>query len=134
MNDRSLVLIVDDDEDIREVLAMAVRALGYAVKTACDGVEVLQQLEAGLRPSLILLDMMMPRMDGETVLARLRNDPRRRDIPIVLLSGHAAVREKAAELHAESYLVKPVGLDVLVRTLERFAGHAMDHASSQPGH
>jgi CheY-like chemotaxis protein len=124
MNTRSLILIIDDDEDIRDILAMAVRSLGYAVKTATDGIDALQKLSEGPRPSLILLDMMMPRMDGEAMLTRLRSNPQTRDIPVVLVSGHAAVGFKAAEFQADGYLVKPIGLDVLARTIEAFAGRA----------
>jgi CheY-like chemotaxis protein len=132
MNTRSLILIVDDDEDIRDILAMAVRSLGYAVTTATDGLDALQKLSEGPRPSLILLDMMMPRMDGEAMLTTLRSNSDTRDIPVVLVSGHAAVGFKAAEFHADGYLVKPIGLDVLARTVEAFAGRTAESRGVNP--
>ena len=119
------ILIVDDDEDLRDVIALAVGAMGYPVETARDGVEAMHYLtKEGLRPALILLDMMMPRMDGEAVLTALHHDSSLANIPVVLLSGHTAAQQKAHELHAHGCLAKPIELDALTSTVERFAGHA----------
>jgi len=113
------ILVVDDDEDIRDIVAMALRAMGYTVETAADGVEAIDLLAGGLRPSLVLLDMMMPRMDGEAFVLALRRDPDVADVPVVLLSGHDAACQKAADLRASGCLVKPVELDDLVETVAR---------------
>lgn len=118
------ILVVDDDDDIRDVVAMAIESLGYTVASAADGVEALEVLSKGLEPSMILLDMMMPRMDGEGFLAAMRNDPALVKTPIVLLSGHAEARQKAVSLGAHGCLIKPIELDELVATVERFAGKA----------
>jgi two-component system, chemotaxis family, chemotaxis protein CheY len=115
------ILIVDDDDDIRDVLALALRVTGHAVETAADGLEAMERITGGLRPSLILLDMMMPRMDGETFLSALRSDPRHADIRVVLLSGHTAVRDKAVSLGTDGCLTKPIELDDLMTTVDRFA-------------
>jgi CheY-like chemotaxis protein len=111
------ILVVDDDEDIREVLAMALGANGYSVETAADGIEAIELLSLGLRPSLVLLDMMMPRMDGEAFLAAMRGRSDLGDIPVILLSGHDAARQKAAELHTTGCLVKPIELADLLGTV-----------------
>src|SRR5688572_5442200 len=111
------ILVVDDDPDIRDVLEMALHSRGYEVETACDGREALDRLSHGLRPSLILLDMMMPHMDGGTLINEMRSDPTLSDIPIVLLSGDATIVAKAAQLHSDGYLVKPIGIDKLASTV-----------------
>lgn len=118
------ILVVEDDEDIRDVMAMALGANGYAVELAADGLDAIQRLSRGLRPALILLDMMMPRMDGEAFLCALHERPEFAQIPVVLLSGHSAVRQKAAELHTSGYLVKPIQLDDLLSVVTRFVAHA----------
>jgi len=124
MSDTRPILIVDDDEDLRDVIALAVGAMGYAVETARDGVEAMDRLADGPRPALILLDMMMPRMDGEAVLNALHDDSSLANIPVVLLSGHTSARQKAHALHADGCLAKPIELDALANAIERFAGHA----------
>jgi CheY-like chemotaxis protein len=111
------ILIIDDDEDIRDIMAMILETQGHEVTTAGDGIAGLEQLRAGGRPSLILLDMMMPRLDGEGFLEALRSDPATADIPVVIVTGHPAAREKAAELGTAGCLVKPVELVDLLRTI-----------------
>jgi CheY-like chemotaxis protein len=123
MTETHPILIVDDDEDLREVMALAVGSLGYEVETARDGAEAMQHLNEGPRPALILLDMMMPEMDGEAVLSAVRHDDNFADIPVVLISGHIGASQKADELHANGCLTKPLELDTLARTVERFARH-----------
>jgi CheY-like chemotaxis protein len=116
------VLVVEDDPDIREVLAMALGDLGYRVATACDGLEAMRQLLAGLRPSMVLLDMMMPHMDGAAVVHAMRRHPELADVPIALFSGHRSVRQIAESLHLAASLVKPIELDELRSAVERIAG------------
>jgi CheY-like chemotaxis protein len=112
------ILIVDDDSDIRDILAMVLAAEGHEVGTAVDGVAALDQLRAGARPSLILLDMMMPRLDGEGFLRAMRSDPNTAGIPVVVLTGHPAARRIAAELGAAGCLAKPVELLELLRAIQ----------------
>ena len=111
------ILVIDDDSDIRDILGLVLGAEGYEVETAVDGVAGLDRLRAGPRPSLILLDMMMPRLDGEGFLEAMRRDPSTAGIPVVILTGHPAARKKAAELGAAGYLVKPVELLELLSTI-----------------
>ncbi|MBN1123076.1 MAG: response regulator [Anaerolineae bacterium] len=79
------VLIVDDDQDAREILSVFVRSMKYAYKTASEGASALKQIQSDV-PSLILLDLMMPVMDGFAVLTRLRSDPRTRHIPVIVVT------------------------------------------------
>jgi CheY-like chemotaxis protein len=113
------IMIVDDDDDLREILTMLLELHGYRVITARDGVEALERLSGGEEPALILLDMMMPRLDGEGFIAALRREHRER-IPIVMLSGHWQAQRKAAEL-GTALLVKPIAAEQVVDVVRRFA-------------
>lgn len=102
------VLIVDDDAFITRLVRMKVEQLGYEVETAGDGEEGLRKaLE--LHPDLILLDLMMPRMNGLEVCRRLRAEPEGRDVPIVMLTAKAQERDIEAGFAAGAtdYLIKP---------------------------
>jgi DNA-binding response OmpR family regulator len=116
--DPRLILIVDDDEDICEVLKFFLEAEGYRVTVAFDGFDAWRQIQTGDLPALILLDWMMPRMDGEQFLTRLRED-RRSEIAVVILSGNDTVRKRAEELKATCCLTKPVEFDELLTTVKR---------------
>ena len=116
----NVVLVIDDDSDIRDELAELLRDEGYEVVTAADGREALRALHRDLRPGLILLDLGMPVMDGRAFSAELRRDPDLRDTPVVLLSGQGDARETAARLEARACLVKPVPYPTLLGTVERF--------------
>jgi CheY-like chemotaxis protein len=114
-----LILIVDDDEDIRELLSLVLEAAGYRVKGAVDGLDALEQIQEGELPGLILLDLMMPRMDGQHFLKKLRSlFP---EAVVIIMSGHAAAQKIADEFKATCCLAKPVELDDLLNTVKRFA-------------
>ena len=113
------ILVVEDDEDIREVMRDVLAAEGFNVDVAKDGIDALGKLELEARPPLILLDMMMPRMDGETFLQALRGNPALADASVVVISGNAAARERAGKHRAVGCLVKPFELEEL---LGLFAG------------
>jgi len=120
------ILVVEDDEDIREVMQEVLAAEGFHVDVATDGLDALGKLEVGVSPPLILLDMMMPRMDGETFLKVLRGNPALADALVVVISGNAAAREKASDFQAVACLVKPFELDEmlgLVRRIKRAEAH-----------
>src|SRR3954463_14780778 len=78
---RSVVLVVDDDFDIREAMTDVLASEGYSVLTAADGSEALETLRGGIRPAVMLLDLMMPRVSGVEVIDALRKDDRLRQIP-----------------------------------------------------
>ncbi len=113
------VLVVDDDEGIRTAMAEILELLGYEVTTAADGLEAVQMLKVGLEPRAIVLDMMMPRMDGWTFLSEIRSDPRFRELPVVVAS--AVVGECPAG--ADAWLQKPFELADLDREVARLCAH-----------
>ena len=119
-NSKTAVLVIDDDADIRELMKILLEADGYQVNVAADGAEALEQLQTGARPALILLDLMMPQMDGEQFLKRIHSG-RFAKVPVVILSGHSGGKKKAEQLKAASCLPKPVELDELLKTVHRFA-------------
>jgi CheY-like chemotaxis protein len=119
MTKTATILVIDDDADIREMMKIVLEADGYQVNVAADGVEALEQLKGGSRPSLIILDLMMPGLDGEQFVKQIRSGVFA-DVPIVVLSGHSAAERKAEELSAIC-LMKPVEVDELLKTAERFA-------------
>jgi CheY-like chemotaxis protein len=113
------VLVVEDDDDIRDVMQEVLASEGYRVDVARDGRDALAKLEGGGHPPLILLDMMMPTMDGETFLKILKSNPALADAPVVVISGSAAARDKALALRAAHCLVKPFELDELLGVVRR---------------
>jgi two-component system response regulator MprA len=113
------ILVIDDDRDIREIVVELLAAEGHEVAGAVDGAAAIDQLQRGARPSLIFLDMMMPRLDGEGFLKAMRSDPSLADIPVVILTAHPGAQLKATELGAAGCLRKPVEIDDLLATVER---------------
>ena len=83
----STILIVDDSRDSREPLAKLMRISGYTVESAMDGVEALEAI-GKQTPDLILLDLMMPRMDGVTLLKLLRSEGKYKDLPVIVLTAN----------------------------------------------
>jgi CheY-like chemotaxis protein len=116
------VMIVDDDYDIRETLEDILGSEGYRVLGAANGVDALALLKKGERPNVILLDLMMPVMDGETFCSVWRGDPSLADIPVVILSADPRAREKARSCGATDLLPKPVQLTALLAMIEHYVG------------
>jgi CheY-like chemotaxis protein len=117
------ILVIDDDRDIRAMLSMALAAEGHEVETAVDGVVALERLRQGRLPSLILLDMMMPRLGGEELLGVMRSNPHTADIPVVILTGQPAMGRNAAKLGAAGCLVKPIDLGDLLSAIHSAGAH-----------
>jgi CheY-like chemotaxis protein len=114
------VLVVDDDEDVRRSVADALEDEGYRVATAPNGGDALRLLkDESVRPDLILLDMMMPGMDGWAFREEQRRDPEIASIPIVVFTAHGVPRETAQQLDAAGYVMKPPRLRDLLSALER---------------
>ena len=116
MDDRSPVLVVDDDPDIRDTLREVIEAEGLAVVCASDGLGALEALRRGLRPSLVVLDLMMPVMSGWELLEHLQESDRTARIPVVVVSAMAAPG-------VSEHLAKPIALDVLLATVQRWTQH-----------
>lgn len=115
------VLVVDDESDIREAVSEVLADEGYAVYGAGDGAEALRKARA-FHPHLVLLDLMMPGMNGWEFRAAQRGDPELRDIPVVVLSALGRV----SGMEAADFIQKPFDLDRLlsaVRTHARPNGH-----------
>jgi CheY-like chemotaxis protein len=115
------VMVVEDDHDVREAIAEVLADSRYVALHAANGAEALQRLRsAPIRPCLILLDMMMPTMDGWQFRVEQQRDPSVKDIPVVVLSAHADAASTAAQMAAAGYLTKPVELERLLHVVERF--------------
>jgi two-component system response regulator MprA len=113
------ILLVEDDVDVREALVEALSDRGYAVDTAADGLSALQALRGGKRPGVILLDLMMPRMDGLEFRSAQRADPKLAELPVVILSADARMEEKARAMKVQDAIRKPIDLEQLYRVIER---------------
>lgn len=112
------VLLVEDDPDIREDLAFLIEERGYPVVTAGNGREALDKLAQMPPPRLVILDLMMPVMDGWQLRAELLKRPDLAQLPVVLLSGVADLQAQAKSLDAVGYLTKPVDLDEIYRVID----------------
>lgn len=112
------VLLVDDDEAIRYVVAEALLDEGFSVRTASDGQQALALL-ANWRPDVIVLDLMMPGMDGWAFRAEQRARGLALDIPLVVLSASRRAPDSAEELGAAAVLAKPFELDLFLATIQR---------------
>ncbi len=113
------VLVVEDDQDIRVTLEDTLASEGMRVATAANGAEALAYLRAHALPDVILLDLMMPVMDGPEFRAAQLADDRLAAIPVVVLSANRDSRSMARAIGAASVLSKPLDLEALVEALER---------------
>jgi CheY-like chemotaxis protein len=111
------ILVVDDNADVRAVLTDVLELLGCSVKTASNGLEALERL-AQFRPDLILLDWMMPVMDGRDFGVTLRKQPGGAHIPVVLTSAAPGAEEVGRDIQAQAFLPKPFRMDDLARLVE----------------
>jgi CheY-like chemotaxis protein len=116
-----LVLVVDDDPDICEALQTVLEVSGYRVAAAGNGREALRTLRSGVRPCLVLLDLMMPVMNGLEFRAEQSSDPAIAAVPVVVVSGDHGVAAKATAMGLEG-LSKPIDIDDLLQVVGRFCG------------
>lgn len=117
------VLIVEDDLGISTSLRELLELDGYNVLSALNGVEALQILKKSTRPFLILLDLMMPVMDGFQFRQLQLADSSIKDIPVVVMSADCHNSEKIALTTANEYIKKPMDIHFLLDTVGRFASH-----------
>src|SRR4051812_25552757 len=118
------ILVVEDDDATREAECLLLRNRGYDVASAADGREALDQLRGGLRPRAILLDLMLPGLDGNALRAELLRDPELRSIPVVFCSAAADLDRRASDLRPAAVFSKPVELDRLAQAIRAVAGSA----------
>jgi CheY-like chemotaxis protein len=110
-----VILLVEDEPDLREVIEETLVDEGCLVVCAADGAKALDWLSGGQKPSLVLLDLVMPRMNGWTFLERMRADPAFADVPVVVISALAVTHPSVA-----ATLRKPFELAALIDTVRRF--------------
>ncbi len=117
------VLVVDDDDVIRQLISVNLELEGFEVATAVDGQDCLDKVKA-VQPDVITLDIMMPRLDGWEAAGRLRADPETAGIKVVLLSARAqeADLERGSRIGVDAYLTKPFDPDELIEVVRRLAG------------
>ena len=124
MSDKQLILVVDDDTDLVEALAMKLESENFEVAKAYDGIEGLEKVKAE-RPALIILDVMMPRKDGYQLCDELKNDEEYKSIPIILLTAVADAVSSTNYTHmggkttlADDFIPKPIDLDKLMEIVK----------------
>ena len=111
------ILLIEDNLDMRDSIAMLLEYQGYEVVAASNGQEGLERLRTMERPCLILLDLMMPVMDGWTFRAELLRTPELAAIPVIILSGAEDAEDAAERLRCVDHLSKPFPADRLYRTV-----------------
>jgi CheY-like chemotaxis protein len=112
------VLIVEDDADLREMMAQLLSLEGFTAQTVANGRDALEYLEAGHHPEVILLDLMMPVMDGWEFRRRQRENPELAGVPVVVLS--ALDSSRAVDLDGAAFLKKPLDFDRLLSLVRHY--------------
>ena len=112
------ILVVEDDGDVRQAIGDVLRGDGYDVREAADGQEALDALHEGFRPCLIVLDLMMPRMNGYQFRERQMSDPKLEAIPVLVVSA-AANDGELQRLGVKNHLRKPFDLEDLIHAVEQ---------------
>jgi CheY-like chemotaxis protein len=124
---RTSVLVVDDDLELLDPLVSYLADEGFDVAQASDGIDAVAYLYAR-RPDVVLVDLMMPRMDGLELIEQIRSDSHLANLAIVAMSGTAPMLLRAQTAGANETLCKPIDPDVLVRTLHRLGTAAIGGA------
>ena len=130
----STVLVIDDDENIIELIKLGLKYEGFQVEAAADGPEGLAAAQR-IIPDLIILDLMLPSMDGLEVCRRLRSNPTTRDVPILMLTAKDDVRDRITGLDtgADDYLTKPFSFEELVARIRAVLRRQNRGAGEQGG-
>lgn len=118
LSPRARVLVVEDEHDLRELIARWLETRNYHVTEAADGRDAVELLEAGLEPDVILLDLTMPRMDGRQFLEWLRASERHADLKVIVASAYL---DEQPPVDADRTFSKPFRPDLLERELSRLA-------------
>jgi chemosensory pili system protein ChpA (sensor histidine kinase/response regulator) len=114
-------MIVDDDDDFRRLIALIVGSKGFETLEAVDGVDAIEQIDAGIEPSLILLDLRMPRMNGTEFLHALRHGTHAPEVPVVVITGDPGAVAEALAAGANDCLRKPLESKALVESVRQYA-------------
>ena len=124
------VLVVEDDEDIRTAMVDILESEGYTTESATNGQEALELLHKIHKPCLVLLDMMMPIMNGREFLDKIMEDTYLAPIPVLVVS---AVADKADTEGAVGFLKKPVDIDMVMKMVKRYCSGAFTDVGVRPG-
>jgi CheY-like chemotaxis protein len=119
MQDRHTVLVVDDEPAVRQMFEDILSGEGSEVVSAVDGRAALDLLNDGTQPCVILLDLMMPRMNGWQFAEELHADPALRELPLAVVAANPRFKPDAERLGARRWLGKPVDIDELLSKLQR---------------
>lgn len=116
------VLVVDDDEVIRQLIAVNLQLEGFEVSTAVDGQDCLEKV-LDVRPDVITLDVMMPRLDGWVTAIRLREDPETAHVKVVMITARAQEHDvrRGDEIGVDAYVTKPFDPNQLIQTVRKLA-------------
>jgi DNA-binding response OmpR family regulator len=115
------ILIVEDQADVAQLIDVVLKGEGYTVAIAKDGAQGLM-LARDWKPDLILMDIMLPGVDGGTLIARLRQEEETADLPIIAMSASRTLRDRTAELQADALLSKPFDVDALLVQVQFLLG------------
>jgi CheY-like chemotaxis protein len=115
------VFVVEDDNDTRDMLGRFLELEGFEVELACNGQQALERLNEGVQPCVILLDLMMPVMDGWQFRRQQVQRPDFATIPVIVVS--AAGRERLGEIDADGFLSKRVDLELLLERVSQYCSH-----------
>lgn len=126
-----MILVAEDHLDSRDALKTLLEAVGYAVVVAGDGRQAVERAMQD-HPALILMDMMMPEMDGLAATRTLRQRAEMRDVPILALTALDGVRENVLAAGCDDYITKPIDLPAFLKKLEQWLDAGRRHASAQP--
>ena len=116
----AVILLVEDEAAIREVIEAVLEAEGYRVVSTVDGADALDVLRDGLRPCMIILDLMMPVMDGRAFREAQEREPRLAGIPLLVMSADAGIEFKALNIGVRDYLKKPIDLETVLAKVKSF--------------
>lgn len=121
------ILIIDDDADARLALTVRLKANGYEIFNAIDGVSAMSEARK-CAPDLVILDLGLPAGDGYSVMDRIQNNPQLAGTPVVVVSGRdfRVHRNRALRSGAKTFLQKPVDCEVLMRVVHRILGDEID--------
>lgn len=114
------ILVIDDNRDLRDGLRVVLSQDGYVVETAANGIEALTKLYGGVRPCIIVLDLMMPIMNGFEFRQKQLSDPTIAAIPVIAYSGITDPRATGQQLRAAAYLHKPIGPEQIAAAVRLF--------------
>jgi CheY-like chemotaxis protein len=115
------IFVVEDSKDIRDLIVLLYQSEGYVAESACDGKEALEKLRARSElPAVILLDLMMPGMDGIQFRIEQEKDTRLMNVPVLVMTADSNAEIKALKVGAKGYLRKPVSVETLLQVAEKY--------------